>query len=155
MEPSKKHKKEFFDSRGLNRLKFSSAWSLITTFFSGILTFVFSSITLSKVAPKLKDFFRFLIKSIRVFSGQTDLETHTVAALNNISATPDLNSLQSFDFKPVLNLAIMLTITIAFLWSFGVSMHSSDENRVKTANDTNKMILGFLLGSAKSYLGLP
>jgi hypothetical protein len=57
------------------------------------------------------------------------------------------------EYKSVINLIFMLFIGIAFVWSLAVCLHSDNEGRVKTAGDINKMLLGFLIGSGKSFLG--
>ena len=51
-------------------------------------------------------------------------------------------------------MGIMFSIGIAFFWSLAVTFHSNNESRVRTAGDINKMLLGFLIGSGKDFLGL-
>ncbi len=60
----------------------------------------------------------------------------------------------TIDLKTKINGAVMVCIVIAFFWSLAVCLHSENENKVMSANDINKMLLGFLIGSGKAFLGL-
>jgi hypothetical protein len=58
-------------------------------------------------------------------------------------------------YKLIINVGIMVMIAIGFFWSLWVTYHSADPKKVQTASDFVKMLFGFLLGSAKSFLGAP
>ena len=69
---------------------------------------------------------------------------------NKAGVNPNL--INGINYKNIGNIGVTIVICVAFLWAFGVSLHSTDKERVKTANDYVKMLLGFLIGTAKSYL---
>jgi hypothetical protein len=54
--------------------------------------------------------------------------------------------------KQSLNVVLFAVMALAFLWTLFVSLHSRVERRAKTAIDLNKMLLGFIIGSLKSFL---
>jgi predicted permease len=141
MEPPKKDKEKFFQEKGLRRIRYWSHSSAIFTLLSG--TFAVISLIGSLIAalPQLNK----LIKNLFQSSG-------LLGTLAYATTSPGTEI--TIDYRPIVNLVIMLAIGIAFLWSLGVSLHSKNEQQIHTASDINKLILGFLIGSGKSYLGL-
>lgn len=69
------------------------------------------------------------------------------------AAEPLIPAATLLDTKAIINLAIMGFVLIAGTVSVYIIFFSKDPVRVQTANDYLKMILGFLLGAAKSFLG--
>ena len=57
--------------------------------------------------------------------------------------------------RVVTNVVLMACIVIAFFWTLLVTLYGKNEKRVERADEINKMLLGFLLASGKSLLGLP
>ena len=134
----KSDKEKFFHERGWRRILYTDRLSLIATIIGIIAALIAILSTFTNALPELVE----LIKSLFGFS------------IANAQQTMNGNADSSVDYKPLINLGIMFCIGIAFFWSLAITFHSNDEDRVKTAGDINKMLLGFLIGSGKSYLGL-
>jgi hypothetical protein len=139
-----RHRDRFFKTRGLRRLGYVDP----LTAFAAILGTIAS--VLAVVATSL-----FMWNELATtIHGLMELLDSLFGASKAHGAETSLAASASYDFRPLVNLGIMFSIAVAFFWSLGIMLHSANEGRVKTAGDINKMLLGFLVGSGKSFLGI-
>ncbi|MCP3965339.1 MAG: hypothetical protein GY718_03160 [Lentisphaerae bacterium] len=136
-------RKDFYIKvKGVDRLRYMDKLSLIMT----ILGFLIAVAMVFEIFPKLLTITKYMLGSI-------DMSIVSLA----LAKPPDSPSLPNgtpFEAKIIINIGIMLSIIIAFIWTLAISLHSDTNAKVKRASDINKMLLGFLIGSAKSYMGL-
>ncbi len=141
MEPLEKNKEDFYHVKGLRRVRYWSVRSTIITILSALLMIIALIIAIGSAFPELTKFFKELMHLSELL-------------ISSAYAADGSNVSYANGYKPIINLIIMSVLGITFVWSLVVSLHSENEERNRRASDINKMILGFLLGSAKSYLGL-
>jgi hypothetical protein len=141
-----RHRDRFFKTRGFRRLRYVDRLTAVVSILGAVasaIAVVGSPLLrwneLTAMVEKLLE----MLKSL-FFDASKAHAAEVVAAAASAS----------YDFRLLVNLGIMLSIAIAFFWSLGIMLHSANEGRVKTAGDINKMLLGFLIGSGKSFLGL-
>lgn len=134
-------KDAFLNSKGLERLKHMDKLSFLLAIIGSIVSIFSLVMSFSDKLTKL--FFGMLIDN----SGGI-ISTAFAADQGN---TPEI--LQN-GVKFWLNFGITVTIIICFFWSLAVMFHSQNEKSVKNASDLNKMLIGFLLGSAKSFINM-
>jgi hypothetical protein len=133
-------KNAFFRSKGLDRLKYLSSgsrWFFIISSCLGLLLLAWYALSL----------YRAIYSALLRLSSNLILSDALAGPLSSTSSAGN-------DFRPLISMGIMGAIGVAFIWSLAVCFHSDDEHRVKTASDLNKMLLGFLIGAGKSYLGV-
>ena len=137
-------RKDFYRKvKGINRLRYMDKLSLIATIL-GLL--IAAAMAILQIIPKFYSF-------IKVTVGLIESSVVSLALANSTDAT-SLPNETPLEAKTIINIGIMLCIIIAFIWTLAISLHGESNAKVKRASDINKMLLGFLIGSAKSYMGL-
>lgn len=129
--------------KGTTRFRYMDKFTIIATIL-GILISILLSIY--EIIPKLSLFLKSLFSYV-----DNPFASFAVASTNSTGNIPIVAPLE---IKTVINIGIMICIIIAFIWTLAVSLQGETSARVKRASDLNKMLLGFLLGSARSFMGL-
>lgn len=135
-------RKDFYKKvKGISRLRYLDMASILLAMLGAILAIAALAF---QVAPSVIEFLHNLfLSSESVFISSAYADSGKSSADHS-----------SIDTKSFINAGIMFCIIIAFIWTLAVSLHSESSAKVRRANDLNKMILGFLIGSGKSYMGL-
>lgn len=137
-----RHKDHFFRTKGLGRLRYIDLLSVAVAILGALLSLAY---VVYFAWDKEGRFAVVLMIQLllTVFRARD-----AGAATGGVSDTP------SYDVRLMINFGIMVAIVVAFFWSLAIMLHSNSEKKVKAAGDINKMLLGFLIGSGKSFLGV-
>jgi hypothetical protein len=138
-----RHKERFFRTKGLARLRHVDLLSSLVAIVGALLTLGYIAYFVSDSEGRFAVLLLFhLIISI-----------FRLSDAGAATAPPPVDP-SAIDVRLIINFGVMLAIGIAFFWSLAIMLHSASEKKVRTAADLNKMLLGFLIGSGKSFLGI-
>lgn len=137
-------RKDFYKRvKGIDRLRYLDKLSLIATilgFLIALATIIF------QIFPQLISIFKSSFNTVSI--------SLVSLALASPPAPQPTQSAAPIEAKAAINIGIMVCIIIAFIWTLAISLHGESNSKVQRASDINKMLLGFLIGSAKSFMGL-